>query len=519
MIPTDLATRTRLIQDSQVQALSATPEIPAELPALTPGQRITARVESTLSNGSFKAEVDGKMVNLTVSSSNSGKPVEQLSSIGPGQTLELVVTGKNQRTIFARVADQAAGDMPVLSKPAQLIGSLLARGAPEAAPLAKGAPLMQAPSPEAFRALPQQLRQAVAESGLFYESHQAQWVAGKLPAESLLREPQGSHSPLLTVLQGNGSAVGTQAQASPPGEPPAAGSVGGNPTSAANPADQAALEKGPAPAQASLTATAADATRMARISAGAGLAVATDLAAEAGASHGGQQTAAQPALPFRLLQGVLLYESEQTRWDSAQASQSPSTADSRQTSSSAPRAEIARTVPPQSSGGAPASTQAPPPLVQPLALAQTSEGRSPQAAGIPMPTQPSGPMPAELQPLVQQQLDAADSRTLIWQGQVWPDQNMEWRIEEDQSRAADEDTDQPKQWKTSLRLTMPNLGQLNAVLTLGPAGVSVTVATDQVDALRQAAPGLADSLAALGVPAQSIQVIANEPDFDSVTKA
>jgi hypothetical protein len=119
-------------------------------------------------------------------------------------------------------------------------------------------------------------------------------------------------------------------------------------------------------------------------------------------------------------------------------------------------------------------------------------------------------MPAELQPLVQQQLNAADSRQMFWQGQVWPGQNMEWRIEEDTSGTTGDEGEQPKQWKTSLRLTMPNLGQLNALLTLGSSGVSIKVATDQVETLRQAAPALADALAAAGVPAISVQIITNE---------
>jgi hypothetical protein len=72
------------------------------------------------------------------------------------------------------------------------------------------------------------LRQAVSESGLFYEAHQAQWVDGEASLESLLREPQAqanSSSPQSTPQnspqdnaspgnQGNSPDPGSKSQAS-----------------------------------------------------------------------------------------------------------------------------------------------------------------------------------------------------------------------------------------------------------------------------------------------------------------
>ncbi len=37
------------------------------------------------------------------------------------------------------------------------------------------------------------LKQAVTQSGMFYEAHQARWVAGELPTEALRQEPQGKY--------------------------------------------------------------------------------------------------------------------------------------------------------------------------------------------------------------------------------------------------------------------------------------------------------------------------------------
>ena len=38
------------------------------------------------------------------------------------------------------------------------------------------------------------LKQAITQSGMFYESHQAEWVEGRLPKAALLQEPQGKLS-------------------------------------------------------------------------------------------------------------------------------------------------------------------------------------------------------------------------------------------------------------------------------------------------------------------------------------
>lgn len=62
-----------------------------------------------------------------------------------------------------------------------------------APPLTSTEPLLSAP-PADSRQLPALLREALSRSGLFYESHQAQWVAGRRTLGQLLQEPQGGLS-------------------------------------------------------------------------------------------------------------------------------------------------------------------------------------------------------------------------------------------------------------------------------------------------------------------------------------
>ncbi len=79
-----------------------------------------------------------------------------------------------------------------LSATGRLLGALAqdAARSPIALPLTSSAPVLSAP-PADSRQLPALLRDAITQSGLFYESHQAQWVAGKRTLAQLLQEPQG----------------------------------------------------------------------------------------------------------------------------------------------------------------------------------------------------------------------------------------------------------------------------------------------------------------------------------------
>ena len=94
--------------------------------------------------------------------------------------------------LFSSDAHANAAD---LSSAARLLGQILksAAGAPPAAlhgtvPLAPGG----APDPAQLAG---QLQQAVAKSGLFYESHLAQWADGQRPLAELMAEPQAHKAP------------------------------------------------------------------------------------------------------------------------------------------------------------------------------------------------------------------------------------------------------------------------------------------------------------------------------------
>jgi flagellar hook-length control protein FliK len=120
-------------------------------------------------------------------------------------------------------------------------------------------------------------------------------------------------------------------------------------------------------------------------------------------------------------------------------------------------------------------------------------------------------IPEDLRPLVQQQLDAVATQRLAWHGEVWPGQNMDWKVQWDHPPAGQgrQEDEQASAWSTTVSLTTPRLGRIEATLQLAGGGVRIAlVAPDGGSAadLRQAAPALAAALDAAGIPLSTLQV-------------
>ena len=83
-------------------------------------------------------------------------------------------------------------------------------------------------------------------------------------------------------------------------------------------------------------------------------------------------------------------------------------------------------------------------------------------------------IPDHLQPLIQQQLNALETRQVQWQGQIWPNQEMNWLIKEEETpRSAS--GEEGKQWATQIQLNLPNLGEVSATLRFNNHGLSITL--------------------------------------------
>lgn len=384
LIPNDVGIRMRMQADAQLlQPLPPLADLPTDLPALRPGQTFSARIQEVLPENTYKALVAGK--SLTLSLPEGAKA---------GDTLELVVIDRSPKVVVAQLAAKTVGGdsnpanpFTTLSRAGQLIGSLLPAEGDVATPvtLNRGQPLLAQP-PLAGSQLAPVLADAVKQSGLFYESHQAQWATGRMPLQQLLLEPQAQHSNLGVLLAAN------------------------VPPSANAPAWEASQKS---------------------------------------------------ALAGRREEPVSLLQSLLGRSGTHLPSTAPSTV-------SAGAANSAATTGPGTTSS-PSST-----------------------AGI----------PDDLRPIIQQQLDAVATQRLAWHGEVWPNQHMEWEVDwENNSTSENDEGDQ--RWGTTLSLTTPRLGEVQARLQLTTAGVRIAIATPigaTAADLREAAPALENSLAAAGVP-------------------
>ena len=189
------------------------------------GKSMSAEVLSKLSDGSFLVKVAGTAARMMLPSNpapGSAVPLTLLS-LDPRPTFQL--TDAPQSAAIAAFADLAAAPaktgasaamqraaglfsaappaeqlsdadggaaQPTLSPAARVITSVLqvaARAAHPQTSIVAPLPLLPAASADPAK-LATALKDAIGESGLFYESHVAEWSAGKRPLGDLQREPQ-----------------------------------------------------------------------------------------------------------------------------------------------------------------------------------------------------------------------------------------------------------------------------------------------------------------------------------------
>lgn len=244
----DFLTRVRPTVDLTIQPVAPTKDVQEALSRLVSGQRVFAEILNALPNGTYRAVVSQREMVLALP-----------FSAKTGDSLELQVVHTDGKVAFAVVAGRADAQATpaattTLSPAAQLISQLIGR-APEkgavpeqAALLASAKPLLGTPpSPQQATALAPVLQQAISDSGLFFEAHQARWIDGRYPLASLLREPQqhlagqrpGGAGPL---AEGSALAAATARAAPPVPSSGVAASSGG--AAAANAVSDAAVRQG-----------------------------------------------------------------------------------------------------------------------------------------------------------------------------------------------------------------------------------------------------------------------------------
>jgi hypothetical protein len=124
------------------------------------------------------------------------------------------------------------------------------------------------------------------------------------------------------------------------------------------------------------------------------------------------------------------------------------------------------------------------------------------------------PVPRDLLPIVQQQLDGLANQNFAWQGQVWPGQQMRWEIGENLDDSRSSSTDEIQRWQTRLKLSLPLLGDIDVSLNLkagGEVSIAVTAGSESSEArLRDEAVQLRQQFEAAGLNLAELQVVHGE---------
>jgi hypothetical protein len=328
----DVALQSRILsmlRDGRAALIEAAPDRPSgPAPQWQAGQSLEARVETKLADGRALLDVEGTLfqVRLPESAQTQVGQRLQLTVIRPGPEPTLLL--RQQET---EGASENASSKVSLSTLANRVATILGNaGTPNVPARAQTAapvlPILPAP-PASGAELAAPLRQALETSGLFYESHQAEWVGGRRELEALRQEPQAR--------------IAKEEQAKPGPERVDAGRV--------------AARKGDEPVEASRPSTA------------------------------------------------------------------------------------------------------------------SPVGRSENVASAPSAT----PLPPAVAGIVDRQLDAIANQQIVWQGQVWPGQTMDWRVEE---REAHPDAEEAgARWRTDLKLQLPMLGTMTARLDLNGDRLTIAI--------------------------------------------
>lgn len=201
MIHNDVLNQLQLLVKTSAPPLVDVAQTPLEEPLWVPGQRLSAVVLSNMPNGRFQVQVGDQVLDMNLPRNTQ-----------PGEQLELTFVSNQPRLTFVLSRDLAAAlpnaALPAdtklqvnVSDSARYLGALLQKISDQAgakpSSVTSTAPLLSS-APSDIREFAATLRGALSQSGLFYESHQAQWVAGERNLTDLLREPQGRLTPLVS---------------------------------------------------------------------------------------------------------------------------------------------------------------------------------------------------------------------------------------------------------------------------------------------------------------------------------
>lgn len=530
LINSDSGARLQSPGDVSLRSAPSSQEITDKLSGLFAGQRLLAEIQSVMPNGTYRALINQRSVTLALPfAARTGDAIELEVTASDGK-LTLAVRAGNP----AETAAAAPSAATRLSRTGQFIQDLFGnshdgKAAAPALPLNGNRPISEQP-PRSGQELSPLLQQAIRQSGMFYEAHQAEWIAGRFAQSELLQEPQarqrGQEKPVAsrdTHALGSASQTRRGIQANP--QQPQTTTVAASPTGGPLEAQDGVIPENGRPVESSEASSG-------RIVATKDMADTSPETSPGSTTIGGGDGRRPPAAPLPMAVSTAdapTSEKLPPSIDHAGSAVKDGVHDTAIVSSPRPSAPQdlrppARTVSALSdtATNSPATDLQPsaepsPALPEPSEPVSSSDGsphrvqfagqeRPPSARALPEPAihvfpdvetvqKSSGDaastptlavhgeqaaaqiVPQSLQSIVQQQLEAFATQHFSWQGQIWPGQQMHWEID-DQSQERDADgepRDGSEKWQTRLRLILPKLGEVDARLRIEDRQMTLTL--------------------------------------------
>jgi hypothetical protein len=528
--------------------------------ALSPGEEVRGEVLEQRPSGSYLVKIGGAPFDMKLPSSTR-----------VGTTVQMTYVTDQPRLTFVLSTSGSRESQVTLSSAGRWLGATAgnlqaAQEQPHAATITSVRLFDKLPVDT--QAIARRLQETITRSGLFYESHLVRWSQGDYPQELILQEPQGKLSPQLpgnppamqlplehaSVQQplrsqppaaGDQAAAGTESGRTEPtqkAQPPAPQQSPESPdlisprqtaeqvratvvpsgpvTDAPPPISQPAAAKGadnaqvvtPAPEQPQppqmLPPAESDPVAQQPIPPGAQSTGGAKLPADSPGQVLPHQTAAGPSLAQPPIEPATPERSVPTESRQEEPARNVTP---QPPPVSPPDLQGSRLVTPQpGQAGQLLNATAADGAEQTLRTDDSIASRSTQAAATT--AQPLGEThDNRTLPLVKEQLATLNSGQIVWQGEAWKGQELEWKITREQKQRGHAVA---RSWATDLSMELPELGTVSARIRLTGNQIHLSLNGEREETLqrmRQGTAKLSEALESAGMQLARVEVERVEP--------
>ena len=119
--------------------------------------------------------------------------------------------------------------------------------------------------------------------------------------------------------------------------------------------------------------------------------------------------------------------------------------------------------------------------------------------------------------MVAQQLQVLEQQRVVWHGEVWPGQTMQWQVNEQESSPQSSEEPVLNSLQSDLTLHLPRLGDVKVNIAMVNGRFSVRILPSEAQALKTmqgSRSQLAMSLQSAGLKLDALQIARDEADED-----